>query len=100
MSVKDYCQYLRTSIEAEPALLGVNTNPTCKSKVLARTKSLYWTSYPTSRWQARVKLSGAALPHQPYRTFGTLHEGHVYEWLAHSFKIKPPKNLFIPVSRV
>ncbi|XP_019849558.1 PREDICTED: uncharacterized protein LOC109580617 [Amphimedon queenslandica] len=94
MAVKEYCQYFRSAVEAKPAVVGVGTENSLSlpTEVLTRRGSLLLTKLPSSRRGHQPKHVGFFSPvNQPYRSFGSLPESHVFEWLAHSFEIKPPK---------
>lgn len=97
MAVKEYCQYFRSAVEAKPAVVGVGTENSLSlpTEVLTRSGSLLLTKLPSSRRGHQPKHVGFFSPvNQPYRSFGSLPESHVFEWLAHSFEIKPPKYMY------
>ena len=100
MTVKEYCHYFRNAVEAKPLVVGVGTGNDHKSvKVLTRNEALLLTKLPSSRRGRQPKSAGFfSAVNQPYKSFGSLPESHVFEWLARSFEIKPPKNMFYSVS--
>ena len=97
MSFCNDFRYIKSQIEARPELLASSKlRNASRTPVITRTRSSYLSELPlTEGYQSqrigRTTNSGFFAPkHQPYRTFGTLPETDVFEWISFHFDIQPP----------
>lgn len=97
MSFCDDFRYIKSQIIAQPELLASSKlRNTSRTPVITRTRSSYLSELPPtgghhSQRLGRTTNSGFFAPkHQPYRTFGSLHDIDLFEWIALHFDIQPP----------